>query len=80
MNFLKIDVRLFGIMRDRIPNAHSGNLTVEMTKGKSVADLRTQLDLADLVGLAVNENVAEDNSLVLKDGDQVHLYTAIGGG
>jgi len=77
---LKIDVRLFGIMRDRIPNAHSGNLIIEMKRGKSVADLRAQLDLADLVGLAVNENVAEDNSLVLKDGDQVHLYTAIGGG
>jgi sulfur carrier protein ThiS len=77
---LQIDVRLFGILRDRVPNAKSGYLKIEMGNGNSVADLLAKLELSGRVGIAVNENVIEDNSQILISGDQIHLYTAIGGG
>lgn len=77
---MQIDVKLFGILRDRLPGIQKGRVEIELQDGVSIADLLTQLEISRRVEVAINEEIETDEAHILVDGDQVHIFTTIGGG
>jgi thiamine biosynthesis protein ThiS len=77
---LQIDVRLFGILRERLPASQKGKAKIELQDGVSVADLLTHLDITRRVEVAINEEIENEEAHILVDGDQVHIFTTIAGG
>jgi thiamine biosynthesis protein ThiS len=78
--FLQINVKLLGILRDQLPAVQKGKIQVELQDGASVADLLTYLDITRRVEVAVGDEIKADMNHILTDGDQVDIFTAIGGG
>ncbi|MDK1081195.1 MAG: MoaD/ThiS family protein [Anaerolineae bacterium] len=77
---MSVHVRLFGILRDKLPASQKGKAEVELPNGASVADLLAHLDITRRVEVAVNDQLEIENTHILNNGDQVHLFTLIGGG
>jgi thiamine biosynthesis protein ThiS len=77
---LQIDVKLLGILRDQLPAVQKGKAKIELQDGVSVAELLTHLEISRRVEVAINEEIETDETHILVDGDQVHIFTAIGGG
>jgi thiamine biosynthesis protein ThiS len=77
---LQINVRLFGILRDHLPVIQKGRAKIDLEDGASIADLLTYLDISRRVEVAINEEIEIDETHNLKEGDQVHIFTPIGGG
>jgi thiamine biosynthesis protein ThiS len=77
---MQIDVKLLGILRDQLPAVQKGKAKIELQDGVSVADLLTHLEISRRVEVAINEEIETDETHILVDGDQVHIFTAIGGG
>jgi len=77
---LQIDVKLSGILRDQLPAIQKGRAKIELRDGVSVADLVTHLEISRRVEVAINDEIETDETHVLVDGDQVHIFTTIGGG
>ena len=77
---MQVNVRLHGILRDKLPAAQKGKTVVELPEGATVAQLLTHLDLTRRVEVAINEEHEADDDTVLHHEDQVHLFTVIGGG
>lgn len=77
---MHIHVKLHGILRDKLPVEQKGKTDIELQDGNSIADLFTHLGISRRVEIAINEEIEIDTTYVLVDGDQVHLFTAIGGG
>lgn len=77
---MHIHVKLHGILRDKLPVEQKGKTDIELQDGNSIADLFSHLGISRRVEIAINEEIEIDTTHVLVDGDQVHLFTAIGGG
>lgn len=77
---MQINVKLLGILRDQLPAVQKGKTQVEMQDGASIADLLTHLDINRRVEVAVGDDIKADLNHILSDGDQVDIFTAIGGG
>jgi thiamine biosynthesis protein ThiS len=77
---MQIDVKLLGILRDQLPAVQKGKAKIELQDGVSVADLLTHLEISRRVEVAINEEIETDETHILVDGDQVHIFTVIGGG
>lgn len=77
---MQIDVKLLGILRDQLPAVQKGKAKIELQDGVSVAELLTHLEISRRVEVAINEEIETDETHILVDGDQVHIFTAIGGG
>ena len=77
---MRIDVKLFGILRERLPAIQKGRAKIELEDGVSVADLITHLEISRRVEVAINEEIETDEAHILVDGDQVHIFATIGGG
>lgn len=77
---MQIDVKLFGILRDKLPAAQKGKAKIELQDGVSVADLLAHLGISRRVEVAINEEIEPDETHILVDGDQLDIFTVIGGG
>ncbi len=77
---MQIDIKLLGILRDQLPAVQKGKAKIELQDGVSVADLLTHLEISRRVEVAINEEIETDETHILVDGDQVHIFTVIGGG
>ncbi len=77
---MKIDIRLYGILRDRLPAAAKGRTTLELPPDATVADLLANLEIEQAVAVAVNEDTDIDRSYRLSDGDKIAIFSVIGGG
>ncbi|HSM70019.1 MAG TPA: MoaD/ThiS family protein [Anaerolineales bacterium] len=77
---MQINVKLFGILRDQLPATQKGKTQVELQDGASVADLLAHLNITRRVEVAVGDDIEADMDHILTNGDQVDIFTAIGGG
>lgn len=75
-----VQVQLFGFLRDKLPAGQKGKAKVELPNGASVVELLAQLNITRRVEIAINDQLETEKSHILKNGDQVHLFTLIGGG
>jgi sulfur carrier protein ThiS len=86
---LQINVHLHGILRDHLPREAKGRARVTLDDGATVGHLLAQLPapvgtaqvgVKRRVIVALNNGHEPDETHVLQDGDEVSIYTIIGGG
>ena len=77
---MQVDVHLHGILRDQLPAEAKGRATINLDNGATVGDLLDRLDIKRRVVIALNDQHETDETYVLRDGDQLSIYTIIGGG
>jgi molybdopterin converting factor small subunit len=84
---VKIEVRLFAQLREKLPDAPRGRDTLEIEDGASLADLLDTLDIPSQVAAMVLVNGeragkgrAERAALRLAAGDVVAIFPALAGG
>ena len=77
---MKVNVHLHGILRDKLPPEAKGRGTVDLYEGATVGDLLAQLGIKRRVVVALNDEHEPDGMHILWDGDQLAIYTVVGGG
>ena len=84
---IQIEVRLFGGLRDKLPNAARGRSDFEIHEGASVVDLLDTLDIQSELAamLLVNgEQITRDRGVraqrQLEPGDVVSIFPPLAGG
>lgn len=75
-----IHVTLYGLLRELLPHDARGRADFELPKGSSLADLASRLRLQGSPVFSVNGEVERSPDRLLKDGDQVNIFRAPGGG
>ena len=77
---LDIHLQLFSILRGILPPELKGRTVIQLNEGSTLKDLLSELDINRRVAISVNDKHERDRSRVLEDGDQVKIFTSVGGG
>lgn len=77
---MRVSVHLHGILRDRLPSEARGRTTLELLDGATVGDVLGTLGIERPVVVCVNGRTHVPKDHVLREGDQVMIYTPVGGG
>lgn len=77
---LEIHLQLFSILRDILPPELKGRTVIQLNEGSTLKDLLSELDINRKVAISVNDLQERDRSYKLEDGDQVKIFTSVGGG
>ncbi|MGQ9501676.1 MAG: MoaD/ThiS family protein [Anaerolineae bacterium] len=77
---MRVSVHLHGILRDRLPAAARGHTTLELLDAATVGDVLRTLGIERPVVICVNGRTYVPRDHVLQEGDQVIIYTPVGGG
>jgi thiamine biosynthesis protein ThiS len=77
---LEIDLQLYSILREKLPEDSKGKASLELKEGATLADLLNELDISRRVVISINGEHVSDRSQPLVDGDQVRIFSSISGG
>jgi sulfur carrier protein ThiS len=77
---MQIEIRLHGILRDRLPREAKGQTTLLLADGTTVADLLAALGLHGYLYVAVNDRMIEEHMQRLSDSDRVEIFVPSAGG
>ena len=77
---MKIRIELLGILAERLPKESKGKGVVELGEESTVKDLLEKLGIKRKVTFALNDEHDLDEKHQLKDGDEVLVFTSVGGG
>ena len=76
---MEVQITLHGILRDYLPRKAKGKTVLDLPNGTTVDDIVQQLEIKQNVSAAVNGSEVE-NSHVLQEGEELHLFRFIAGG
>jgi thiamine biosynthesis protein ThiS len=77
---LDIQLRLYSILREKLPPEAQGRTVLQMKDGTTLADLLDKLSITRRVVISVNGQHESDKSRRLQDGDEVKIFSSISGG
>ena len=77
---MKINIRLYGALRDHLPADQKGRATLELAEKDTVQALLKIIGIDHVVIVAVNGQQDIDLSHSLQDGDAVTVFELVGGG
>ena len=77
---LEIHLQLFSILRDKLPPEKKGRTVIHLNEASTLKDLLTEIDINRRVAISVNDEHERNRSRVLEDGDEVKIFTSVGGG
>ena len=84
---MRIHVRLFANLRDRLPSGARGQGEVELDEGASLADLIERLEIPDpqaqmvlIDGQQLRRQAGGREERVLQDGETVSIFPPVSGG
>jgi len=77
---MEIQLQLYSILRDKLPREARGRTVLDMSDGARLEDILTELDIRRNVVVAVNGEHEKDMSRRLADGDEVKIFSSVGGG
>jgi sulfur carrier protein ThiS len=77
---LKIHLRLYSILREKLPSEANGQALLQMDDGVKLQDLLDELDITRRVVISVNDAHETDMYRRLQDGDRVKIFSSISGG
>ena len=77
---MKIRIELLGILAESLPRESKGKGVVELGEESTVKDLLEKLGIKRKVTFALNDEHDLDEKEQLKDGDEVLIFTSVGGG
>jgi len=76
---LQVNVKLHGILRDYLPRKAKGQTSLELPEGTTIEDVVNQLNIKQNVSASV-DGAEVENSRVMQDGQELHLFRHIAGG
>jgi len=83
MNGVRVELRLFANLRDRLPREARGRTTVVLPQGATVGDVVQKFQippaLAHLV-LVNGVNIEGDMNRELQSGDEISIFPPVAGG
>jgi molybdopterin converting factor small subunit len=84
---MRVHVRLFASLRDRLPGAERGRADVEVAAGATLADLISQLEIPDPLaqmvlvdGQQVPRRRGQRRERILVEGQTVSIFPPVSGG
>jgi len=77
---MKVQLELFSILREKLPREARGQTVLELSEGATVADIVTRLDITGNIVVSVNDIHDPQRSRALNDGDNVKMFSSVGGG
>ena len=77
---MEIHIQLFSILREKLPPEAKGRTVLHVDEGTTVEDLLRILNINRRVAISINDEQERDQTRILKDGDQVKVFTSVGGG
>jgi sulfur carrier protein ThiS len=77
---IEIHLKLYSILREKLPSGSGGRITFQLKNGAVLADLLDELDIQRKVVISVNGVHESDTSRQLQDGDKVQIFSSISGG
>jgi sulfur carrier protein ThiS len=77
---LKVQLQLYSILREKLPPEAKGRGVFDLADGATLADLLQALNIRNNVVASVNGQHEPDRTRALQDGDEVKLFSSVGGG
>jgi molybdopterin converting factor small subunit len=77
---IRVHVQLFGMLREHLPKEKRGKVTVELPAGAAVQSILDHFKFKRQVTVAVNDEVEAEHDHLLRDQDEVAIFSVIGGG
>lgn len=77
---MKVRVKLYGLLREKLPRETKGQSVLELPPHSTIQDLLNTLQINSMVKASVNDVLERDLQRELQDGDDVHLFRPVGGG
>ena len=77
---MQIKVYLHGFLRDYLPIEAKGRTTVTLEEGATVGQLLAHLGIKRRVVVALGDDHERNMAYVLRDGDEVSVYSITSGG
>lgn len=77
---MKIKLKLYSILRDKLPSENNGKTVLNMADGSSISHLLEKIDIKRRVVVSLNGVHEPKKNRQLKDGDEVIIFSSISGG
>ena len=77
---LEIQLRLYGVLRDKLPPDDHGQAVLKVPEGTTIADVLAKFDISGHFHVSINEDMVEDWQTPLKNGDEVDVFRPSAGG
>lgn len=78
---MKVYLRLYGPLRDKLPKENRGGAILEMNEGTTVAQALASVNIAwEDVLWAISEQYDNNADRPLADGDELAVFTHVAGG
>ena len=77
---MKVELRLYGLLRDVLPAEKKGRDTLNLPEGSTVQDALTAVGVKRPCIAAVNEIHEADSDHLLQDGDRMVVFIQAAGG
>ncbi len=75
-----IHLKLYSILRDKLPSETQGITVLQLEEGATLADILHELGIKRRVVISVNGVHETDRTRQLLDGDEVKLFSSVSGG
>jgi sulfur carrier protein ThiS len=77
---VQVKVVLFSVFREKLPRENRGRTTVELPENSTLKELLAKLEINISATCSVNGQLEYDQTIRLKDGDEVQIFRPVGGG
>jgi thiamine biosynthesis protein ThiS len=77
---LKVHLRLYSILREKLPPEAKGRAVLHLNEKATIADLLEELNITRRVVISLNGVHEADRWRQLKDGDEIKIFSSISGG
>ena len=77
---MKIQVRLHGALRDKLPPEAKGYTVLDVPEATAVAGIPDLLNLTTHIQIALNDEIIENQDTPLHDGDKIDIFRPAAGG
>lgn len=75
-----IHLKLYSILREKLPSEAKGITVLQLEEGATLADILQELGIKRRVVISVNGVHETDRTRQLIDGDEVKLFSSVSGG
>ena len=77
---LEIQLQLYSMLREALPKESQGRAVLHFEERASLVDVLKQLGIKRRVVISVNGILERDHNRLLRDGDEVKIFSSVSGG
>ncbi len=77
---MKIQVRLHGALRDKLPSEAKGVTVLDVGEETAVSAIPAHLNIKSHIQIACNDEIIENLETRLRDGDKIDIFRPAAGG